>query len=348
MKKFISILATAMLLLSATTVMAADTYKDKVLTFDAVDTKVTFNIEGEYTKIDDEAVIKFDRPVTFNFEGNADNGMICDIVLSKYDNAEIAYDVAEDFMSSVIMYLEGDFYETTLQEGSYLLVLSTKEEQGSAVVILVGEPKVVPVVNEITQSKLPAGAQISEWAVSEVLEAYESGLITMEIYSGNTYNRNITRGEFARVMAEFLKQSGINYDKYVADFNANPAYKFTDTDNDMAIEFVSSCGIINGISETEFNPSGELTREQAAAMLARTVTYLGVPVMVENVAAFADEGEFSDWAKDSIYTIAGIRDKKNNLAVMGGVGNNMFSANTGYTVEQALMAAKRLLSALSI
>ena len=43
-------------------------------------------------------------------------------------------------------------------------------------------------------------------AVTEVLEAYESGLVTLEIYNNYNYKRNITRGEFAHVMTEFLKQ----------------------------------------------------------------------------------------------------------------------------------------------
>lgn len=34
-------------------------------------------------------------------------------------------------------------------------------------------------------------------------------------------------------------------------------------------------GIVNGVSATEFNPLGEITRKQAATMLMRTVDVLG-------------------------------------------------------------------------
>ncbi|MDP4118949.1 MAG: S-layer homology domain-containing protein, partial [Bacillota bacterium] len=162
------------------------------------------------------------------------------------------------------------------------------------------------------------------------------------------YQRNITRGEFAHVMAALLEQAGISYDKYIKGLGVNPIANFADTKNDFLIEFVHSCGIINGMSDHEFDPSGILTREQAATMLVRTVSYLGSHVTVTAVSPFSDAKTFSDWATESIYKIAGIHDKNNGSAIMGGIAVGVFSPKTGYTVEQALIAAKRLLSAIIV
>ncbi len=348
MKKFVLMLVVLVMLLSCTAVLA-DSFENKVYTFSAVNTTATFDAEGEALSIDNEAVLRFEKgPVTMQLDGNADDVVFCSIVLTKYDSSEILYTLSNSSMATATRFKDGNLGEIVIQQGAYLLILSTVEEQGSAVIILVGEQTVVP-EGETTVSasnKFSDDALISSWATTELSEAYDCSLITTELYQNNNYQRNISRGEFAHVMAQVLIQCGADYDKFVENLGSNPTLKFTDTNNDLEIEFVSSCGIINGMSETEFMPQGELTREQAAAMLARTLVYLKLNPTLEKPAAFSDEAQFSSWATDSIYTVAALRDKVNNLAVMGGMGEGIFSPKTGYTVEQALISAKRLLRAV--
>ena len=348
MKKFISVLVAAIMLMSILTV-SADSYENKVYTFTNVNTKATFSAEGESVFIDTEAVLRFnENQVTMSLEGDADNVMLQQVILTKYDSSEITFTLETTQPLFSVLFRNGKYEDVTIEQGAYLLALTTVEETGSAVILLVGEQTVVPEdeINKTPDTAFGSNANLSDWAVTEVTEAYENSLITVELFRNGDYKRNITRGEFAHVMAQLLIQCGADYDAYVKTLGENPNFKFTDTNGDTEIEFVSHCGVINGITETEVAPASELTREQAAAMLTRTVNYLGTKPTIESVTTFVDEAEFSDWAKDSIYSVAGLKDKVNGYAVMGGMGDGIFSPKTGYTVEQALIAAKRLLRAV--
>ena len=353
MKKLVSLIIAAVMLLSLGAV-SADTYENKVYTFTNVNSTATFDKDGEAVSIDSTDVIRFsDSKVTMNIAGDATSVIFCKIALTKYDSSEITFDAVGSYLAEAVIFTDGDFEPVEIEQGAYLLILSKfteEEEKGSSVIVLVGEQTVVP---ETTPSAPQAGkafgenAVISDWAITEATEAYDNSLVTVELYRNGNYKRNITRREFAHVMAQVLSQCGADYDAYVEKLGDNPTLKFADTNGDLEIEFVSSYGVINGMSETEFGPDLELTREQAAAMLARTITALGkTPTIETNIAAFVDEAEFSDWSKASIYTVAGLRDKVNNFAVMGGMGEGVFSPKTGYTVEQALIAVKRFLRAV--
>ncbi len=347
MKKIISLLIAATMLMGITAF--ADSYANKVYTFDNVNSTATFNAEGESLFIDTEAVLRFkESTVTMSLEGEADNAMLQQVILTKYDNAEITYTLNSPTKLKAVVFKNGDFEPLQVEQGAYLLVLSTEDERGSSVILLVGDQNVVPEEQASTKPASPFGEStiISDWAITEASEAYDLSLITLELYRNGNFKRNITRGEFAHVMAQLLIQCGADYDAYVKGLGENPTLKFADTNGDLEIEFVSHCGVINGMSETEFMPEGELTREQAAAMLKRTADFVGVSTGITAATPFVDEAEFSDWAKESIYTVATMHDKVNGLAVMGGMGEGMFSAKTGYTVEQALIATKRLLRAV--
>lgn len=65
-------------------------------------------------------------------------------------------------------------------------------------------------------------------------------------------------------------------------------------------------GIINGVSDTEFNPNGLITREEAATMIARASMLCGMDTnMTEDgirnsLAEFTDYTSISDWASSSM------------------------------------------------
>ena len=65
-------------------------------------------------------------------------------------------------------------------------------------------------------------------------------------------------------------------------------------------------GVVNGVSETAFDPMGTLTREQAAVMVARAASLCGLPNTVtpraarDILAAFTDYVTVSDWAAASV------------------------------------------------
>lgn len=80
-------------------------------------------------------------------------------------------------------------------------------------------------------------------------------------------------------------------------------------ESDWFYEYVGTafnCGIVSGISETEFNPNGTITREEAAAMTARAARLCGINTDMEHfvakniLAEFVDYVNVSDWAFSSV------------------------------------------------
>lgn len=86
--------------------------------------------------------------------------------------------------------------------------------------------------------------------------------------------------------------------------------KFDDiSDDDIFAEYIAAAykyGIVSGISETEFNPNGLITREQAAVMTGNAATLCGMENNFDDVAVrdilseYTDYVTVSKWAKKAV------------------------------------------------
>ncbi|MDP4152860.1 MAG: S-layer homology domain-containing protein [Bacillota bacterium] len=197
---------------------------------------------------------------------------------------------------------------------------------------------------------LSDGANISEWAASEVNEALQKSIVPKSIYDESNYKRAITRKEFAYVMVGAMQSFSYTFDDLTSYFKAYGFHTdFTDSNNDLIIQIARMNNIINGTSETTFSPDGLLTREQAAAMLERlydqcqTQYGIGKPIITDPTY-FADRDKFSSWAESGINFVSALTDPQTSRLVMGGVGDDCFLPDGQLTVEQALIAAKRMIS----
>ncbi len=195
--------------------------------------------------------------------------------------------------------------------------------------------------------------ETSPWASEEIEKADELGLIP-EILNEADLTKPITRAEFAAVSVKAYEAlSGVS---------AIPAVNnpFTDT-YDVEVLKAYNTGIIAGVSATKFNPDALLNREQAATMLTRVFKKVSLAgwslaedskftLPFEKPAAFADDKDISDWARDSVYFMTANK-------IINGVGNNKFAPKnittedeaTGYanaTREQALIIAVRMVENL--
>ena len=208
-----------------------------------------------------------------------------------------------------------------------------------------GEMSEVFTINEKIQG--------SDWALDELERAEELGLIP-DCLEGEDLTQDITRAEFAAVAVKVYEA--------LANGEAIPAVvnPFTDT-NDVEVLKAYNIGAVNGTSTTTYSPDALLNREQAATMLTRVfkkITLAGWTLPTDSQftlnytkpAAFADDADISDWAKDSVYFMAA-------NGIINGVGNNKFAPKnvtteeqaTGYanaTREQALLIAVRMVENL--
>lgn len=117
---------------------------------------------------------------------------------------------------------------------------------------------------------------------------------------------------------------------------------FTDTTS-RYVRAANALGIIGGYGNGKFGPKDSLTREQAAAILARTAKVIGLAEKVDDTAktaavnSFADKGKISSWAMDSIGYVKAI-------GVMQGTTTTTFAPTEPYTGEQAIITMLRLLN----
>lgn len=168
----------------------------------------------------------------------------------------------------------------------------------------------------------------SAWAESEVLWAIENGLVPQALQQG--YTSNITREQFCDLATLLLKKTAGIRDEEISD---DKTTLFDDTDN-LAVHMLYENNIIQGKGEGVFAPSDFLTREEAATILSRVMTYLKLDEP-RYAGSFVDEGEFSQWADD------GIR-KMYASGVMMGTSESEFSPKGFYTNEQAILTMLRI------
>ena len=169
----------------------------------------------------------------------------------------------------------------------------------------------------------PAGDQPSSWAAPQVNEAIAAGIVPDTLQSG--YTRPATRAEFCALAVEL-------YETVTGTEIAQRA-TFTDTD-DLNVQKMAGLGVVNGVGDGTFDPDGTLTREQAATMLVRLAEAMGHP-LPEGTASFADHASIASWAVDAV-------GRAQAAGLMGGVGDNTFSPQGSYTVEQSILTALRL------
>lgn len=109
---------------------------------------------------------------------------------------------------------------------------------------------------------------------------------------------DMTRAEFATIIVRAL---GISSDIRTSFYDVS--------EKDWFYEYINTAyafGIINGISETEFNPDGKITRQEAAVMITRSADLCGISTKTDKsellniLAGFSDYKEAAEWAEESL------------------------------------------------
>lgn len=132
----------------------------------------------------------------------------------------------------------------------------------------------------------------NDWFYDYVIYAYEKGLMNgteVNLFEPET---DVTRAMFVTVLhrTEGKPQVG----------TAN----FTDVDNGAyyakAVAWAQENKIVNGVTETTFEPNAKITREQMAAIVYRYAIYNGRSTYAPETADYSDGDSISDYAKDAV------------------------------------------------
>jgi len=162
----------------------------------------------------------------------------------------------------------------------------------------------------------------SKWATAPIVKATLLKIIPDDML----YTSTITREEFC-IYAD--KVYNLLYPNTPL---AKDSVKFSDTSNPAIIRMANR-GIINGVSDTRFNPKGKLTREEAATIINKICKY---KTKVVDLNKYTDSKNISTWAKTAIMNVI-----SNNI--MTGKTTTTFSPKSNLTNEEAVIILYRLL-----
>lgn len=152
-----------------------------------------------------------------------------------------------------------------------------------------------------------------DWAKNELEELYKLGVINGVGNKCFAPSKNVTREEFVKLISKAFSLEEKSGKTSFADVNMNEWYA-------PYIYTGVSAGIINGISETMFGVGNNITREDMAVIIYRTLKNYGKELNVGQ-SDFADEAEIADYAKEAVEALYG-------AGVINGVGESRFSPKT--------------------
>ncbi len=219
----------------------------------------------------------------------------------------------------------------------------------------------------------------SAWAKEEIIKALEADLVPEHVNSA--YTTDITRSDFCDLIAQLiLKKTGmpdmsvvysdlvINIaNKNLAELAFNPKASFPDTDN-LNVRVAAQLGIVNGRTNGNFDPNANITRQEAAKMLALAAKIIAASEAVNKISDTPTAQEIADWESkfvndgflqvddvafadgETIYAWAKpFVSYVNTIGVMNGTSTTTppnFSPLRTYTREQSILTVYRLWGAL--
>ena len=133
-----------------------------------------------------------------------------------------------------------------------------------------------------------------DWFYDAVRYAYETGL--MDGVGDNLFapNSQTTRAQLVTILYRLAGEPEPGGDSGFADVAAGTWY----TD---AVAWAAQNGIVNGVSDTEFAPGDDITREQLAAILYRYAACQGYDVSQRaDLSGFGDASSISGYAQEAL------------------------------------------------
>ena len=164
-----------------------------------------------------------------------------------------------------------------------------------------------------------------EWAKTAIYALAEAGAVNGSGDGKFLPQNSIKREEFVKMLALSFKLGDKGTDVSFNDVGENDWFR-------DSVRACVSNGIINGISDTEFGTGRYVTRQDAAAMLARM---FNAP-QPEDTEKFGDDAEIADYAKGGIYMLKA-------ADMLGGYEDNTFRPNLPVTRAEAAKMIYNLL-----
>lgn len=167
------------------------------------------------------------------------------------------------------------------------------------------------------------------WAQEAITYLAERGIVAGRGNGVFAPNDGVTREEMVKLIVTAFSNEGSGVACDFADVAADRwSYPY------IATAF--HLGLITGVDDLNFDPTGGIIRESLAVILYRAYKLAGKEVDAGN-ASFTDNGRIADYAKDAVNTMV-------KLGVMEGMGDGTFSPKTVVTRAQAAKVIYKFLT----
>ena len=158
-----------------------------------------------------------------------------------------------------------------------------------------GQVKVEVTFVEATPEPLPfTDVSETDWFHDAVQYAYENGLMDGVGDGQFAPHATTNRAMVVTILYRLAGEPDVSGDAAFTD--VEPGLWYTD-----AVLWAAQKGIVNGISDTEFSPAGDLTREQLATILYRYAESAGYDVSVSaDLSGFPDADQIQSYATEAL------------------------------------------------
>ncbi len=169
-----------------------------------------------------------------------------------------------------------------------------------------------------------------DWFCDAVKFVYENKI--MKGVSDDSFepDEKLSRAMIVTILYRMENEPSASFNKF-GDVNADEWYG-------AAVAWASQNGIVNGVSENDFAPNDDLTREQMAAIIYRYIKFKGKDVSVgenTNILSYDDAEYISDYAIDAICYAVG-------SGLMKGDSESTLNPNGTATRAETAMIIMRL------
>ena len=139
------------------------------------------------------------------------------------------------------------------------------------------------------------------WYSDSVKYIFKNGLMKGVTDTTFAPNENLTRAMLVTVLYRAEGEPATNRSIPFSDIDMGAYYA-------NAVSWAKQNGIVNGVTETEFSPDSDITREQIATIMHRYAKYKGDDVESgknTNILSYNDSDSISDYAKASLQWATG-------------------------------------------
>ncbi len=215
---------------------------------------------------------------------------------------------------SFIHILEGNSDIVATEQGLYSIVAALRAKEGKNSLYRMDDCNIRVSGNtadtgldnrhaDVKKTEMVAAGKTFEDIFGHVNQTAIEALVAREIINGMTDysyepDETMTRAQFATIVVKSLGLTPKSSDVFT-DVPAKEWYA-------PYVGTAYAYGIVNGRTDTTFEPTGTINRQEAAAMVARAAKLCGMDTAMENneirdmLAQFGDYKKVSDWAKESM------------------------------------------------